>query len=94
MSKTIKQFNFSIYKMRGKDQLPYNPIIQIVLSRWSIDKGEDTPIISPHLMTAGEIDHHIGELKKDLDAVRVKAKAALALAKAETRAIVSSRKRQ
>jgi hypothetical protein len=93
MSKTIGKFAYRIYKMSGKDQLPSNPIVQIILDNWTSDKGNDTPIISPHLMTAGEIDHHINALKKDLDAVAVKAKAALVLAKADTRAIVSTKNR-
>ncbi len=93
MSNTIGQFDCRIYKMSGKDRLPSNPIVQIILSNWTSDRGDDTPIISPHLMTAGEIDYHIKALKEDLDAVWIKAKAALVMAKAETRAIVSTKKR-
>lgn len=93
MSNTIGQFDYRIYKMSGKDRLPSNPIVQVILAQWTSDKGNDTPVISPHLMTAAEIDYHIKALKDDLDAVGVKAKAALVLAKAETRAIVSTKKR-
>jgi hypothetical protein len=93
MKKTIGRFDYRIYKMGGKDRLPFNPIVQIILDNWSSDEHNGTPIISPHLMTASEIDHYVTALKKDLDAVRVTAKAALTLAKAETRAIVSSRRR-
>jgi hypothetical protein len=93
MKKTIGRFDYRIYKMRGKDRLPFSPIVEITLDNWSSDKRNGTPIISPHLMTASEIDHYVAALKKDLDAVRLQAKAALTLARAETRAIVSSRRR-
>ena len=40
-------------------------------------------LISPDLMTAGEIDEHVDELKKDLDAVAKNAKVALRKANSE-----------
>ena len=53
--------------------------------------NNDTPIIFPHLMTEGEIDSHIQQLKIDLDAVGKRAKAALLRAKDETKLFVQSR---
>lgn len=91
MSKTIRQFDYRVYKMKKTDTLPNDPIVQIILEHWMRDSGGDAPIISPHLMTEGEIDEHIQALKADLDAVGKRAKAALAQAKTETRAIVSAR---
>jgi hypothetical protein len=90
MSKTIKQFDYSIVKMAKGDNLPFNPHVEIVLDHWLGD-GNGTPIISPHLMTEGEIDGHIQQLKLDLDAVGKRAKAALLRATEKTKLLVQRR---
>lgn len=91
MSKTIKQFDYQVIKMKKEDTLPFDPHIEIVLDHWVSQKNNSTPIISPHLMSETEIDGHIQQLKIDLDAVGKRAKAALLRAKEETMTIVSSR---
>ena len=90
MSKTIKQFDYRTIKMKKGDRLPFNPHVEIVLDHW-VEQNNDTPIISPALMSEAEIDGHIQLLKIDLDAVGKRAKAALLRAKAETTTIVSNR---
>ena len=74
MSKTIGRFTHVLY---GGPENHTNPIVEIRLDHWSEDK-EGHVLISPHLMTAGEIDEHIDALIKDLEAVRSRAKRALA----------------
>ena len=91
MSKTIGQFDYRIIKMEKDSNLPFNPIIQITLQHWTTGNADDTPTISPHLMTEGEIDYHIEALKRDLDAVGRRAKSVLRRANEETRAIVGAR---
>lgn len=90
MSKTIEQFNYRVIKMAKGDNLPFDPYVEIVLDHCSRN-DDDTPIISPKLMTEEEIDWHIQQLKVDLDAIGKRAKAALLKAKAETKSIVQSR---
>lgn len=91
MSNTIKQFDYLIVKMKNGDKLPIDPHVEIVLDHWMKQNNDDTPIISPHLMSESEIDSHIQQLKINLDAVGKRAKAALLRAKAETKIIVSNR---
>lgn len=74
MSKTIGQFTHVLYG--GPENLT-GPIVEICLDHWSKDK-EGNVLISPHLMTDGEIDEHIDALIEDLEAVRSRAKRALA----------------
>lgn len=90
MSKTIKQFDYRIIKMKKEDTLPFSPHIEIVLDHW-VEQNNNTPIISSALMSEAEIDGHIQLLKIDLDAVGKKAKAALLRAKTETTTIGSNR---
>jgi hypothetical protein len=89
MFNTVEKFGYTIDKMGAGDELPFKPVLHITLIDWTCDKGDNTPIITANLLTEDDIDYHIKALKNDLDAVGVKAKAALAMAKAETRAIVS-----
>jgi len=95
MAATIKRFDYSITKMKESDPYPFDPIVRICLARVAKNnKGEIE--ISPDLMTEDEIDHYIGELKSDLDAVGKRAKSALKSARASTMDSVSkgkSRKR-
>ncbi len=74
MSKTIGQFTHVLY---GGPENHTSPIVKICLDNWSED-NEGYLLISPHLMTAREIDDHIDALIKDLEAVRRRAKRALA----------------
>ena len=61
----------------GKDEsYPTSPIVNICLKTWSTKK-DIPPIISPDLMTEGEIDHHVNKLQSELETIRVEAKKAL-----------------
>lgn len=85
MSKTIKQFGYQIIKMAKGDNLPFNPHAEIiVLDHWT-SNGNGHPIISPNLMSDGEIDEYVEQLKADIDAVGKRAKGALSRAKNETK---------
>lgn len=90
MSKTIQQFDYQIVKMAKGDDLPFNPHVEIVLDHWT-SKDNGPPIISPRLMSDGEIDEYVEQLKADIGAVGKRAKDALSRAKDETKAIVSNR---
>jgi hypothetical protein len=72
MSKTIRIFDYDV--LLG-ERSHASPIIVIRLQKWSVD--ETHICISPHLMTEGEIDHHIDALQNDLEHVRERAKQAL-----------------
>ena len=74
MSKTIGQFT---HVLHGGPETYTSPIVRIRLKQWSEDE-EGHVSISPHLMTLREIDYHIDALIKDLEAVRSRAKRALA----------------
>ena len=74
MSKTIGQFTHVLY---GGPDDHTSPIVEICLDNWS-ENSIGHVLVSPHLMTAGEIDEHIDALIKDLEAVRKRAKRALA----------------
>jgi hypothetical protein len=91
VSKTIKQFDYRIFKMKKGDPLPMDPVVILHLEHWTTDKNSDAPLISPHLTTADEIDWHIKALKDNLDSVGRLAKSALTKAREETRAIVTER---
>ncbi|MEE8625608.1 MAG: hypothetical protein V3T19_09730 [Acidiferrobacterales bacterium] len=54
MAKTIGTFTYRIIAP-GKDDMAFNAIVRIGLQQWSTDK-DDWPIVSPDLMTEGEID--------------------------------------
>ena len=73
-SKTIGQFNHVLY---GGPENHTSPIVEICLDNWS-ENSVGYVLVSPHLMTVGEIDEHIDALIKDLEAVRSRAKRALA----------------
>jgi len=57
---------------------PASPIVQVCLQQWCKSENAEV-VITPHLMTAGEIDSQIDLLIADLEAVRIRAKSALAL---------------
>jgi hypothetical protein len=90
MSKTIRQFDYQVTKMNEGDELPFDPHVAIVLDHF-FSGDDNVPLVSPHLMTAEEIDEHVNFLKADLDAVAKRAKAALLRAQDATKAIVSAR---
>jgi len=77
MGKTIGQFAYDIIKMDGREQIPFNPIVTIMLDHFCQSEISRMPTVSPHLMTESEIDDHIQALKDDLDVVGKKAKLAL-----------------
>jgi hypothetical protein len=79
MSKTLKRFDYQMVKTSKEDLMPFTPFVYIKLGSW-ISDDSDAPIISPHLVSDGEIDYQIQALKADLDAVGKSAKAALRLA--------------
>ena len=76
--------------MKKSDKLPFNPVVHICLQKWST-QSDGTPIFTPQLMTEGEIDWYVKELKDDLDSVGRKAKAALVKANTSIQRIVSDR---
>jgi hypothetical protein len=90
MAKTIGIFRYDIVKMKKTDVIPGSSFVHICLQRWSRDES-DVPILTPQLMTDGEIDGYVNALKADLDSVGRRAKAALARAKASTLKIVADR---
>lgn len=89
MSNTIGQFDYSVKTMKKEFALPFDPQVYIKLKHWGMNG--DIPVISPSLMSATEIDEQIQAMKKDLDAVGKRAKAALVRAKVQTKAIVAAR---
>ena len=91
MSKTIKQFDIRLTRMKKADEMPFDPFIQVVLDHWMSSQHESAPIISAHLCSVGEIDEHFDNLIDDLNAVRVHAKSALKLARARTYALVKAK---
>jgi len=74
MSKTIGRFT---HVLHGGSETYTSLIVQIYLDHWGKDRGGRI-LVSPHLMTAREIDDHIDALINDLEAVRRRAKRALA----------------
>lgn len=75
MGRRIGRFDYEILGGR-KAKPPTSALVQICLARPTISERGAVQI-SSDLITAGEIDLHIDELKKDLDAVAKNAKAAL-----------------
>ena len=75
VAKTIGRFWYRILAP-NKDGYPFNPIVHIVPKVHTQDaKGKI--LLSPNLMTEGEIDYHIQAYKDDLDHVGRLAKEAL-----------------
>jgi hypothetical protein len=77
MGRTIGRFDFIQVPSEGN----HSPIIKISLRTWfkrQTEPHKGTITISPDLMTEGEIDDCVDQLKDDLDAVRAKAKKKLA----------------
>ncbi len=89
MKNTIGKFGYTITKMDEKNELPFDPFVEIDLQHWGQRKG-GSPTISPTLVQ-GEIDGYIAALKADLDAVGASAKLALTRANVKTKAIVKGR---
>lgn len=75
MGNTIGRFGYELQTKHKDAQLPFPPRLYIVLDHWSRDDG--APRVSVDLMSESEVDQYILDLKKDLDAVGKKAKAAL-----------------
>ena len=92
MANTIKKFGYEVVHMEKGDKSPFNPYVELILNDYFTSSKSEFPCVSAHLMTDGEIDHHIKALKDDLDAVGKKAKLALKRAQEKTMGIVSSRK--
>lgn len=90
MASTIKQFGYTILKMKKTDR-PFSPVVYIDLENWSGSEGK-SPRISHQLMSEGEIDAYIVALKEDLDAVGRRAKRAIKKAKDESLRFVAERK--
>lgn len=75
---TIGQFGFHI--VGGKDEPhPTDPNVQIYVRSSALSRSADLAI-SPHLMTATEIDRFIDEAVAALQEIRIDAKNALATA--------------
>ena len=83
MAKTSGDFNYRI-RTPKKGEKPFNAIVHIVPTSFSTE-GDDWPLLSPQLMTEGEIDWHIRAYKEDLDRVGRLAKRALKRANQRTR---------
>lgn len=93
MANTIKRFDFKMLcAHKGPDGLrpPFDPAVVLELKQWGSSPGE-APSISPTLASPDEIDAYVRELKRDLDAVAVRAKSALTREQDATRADVSLR---
>ncbi len=90
MSNTVGVFDYVTIEMEKEDLWPPHPEVQIVLDYFWREEGSIAPSISPSLMTEKEIDLYIPLLKKDLDAVAKKAKAALRRAQKETKILTSN----
>lgn len=91
MAETIGQFQFLI----REPLLAAKAAVHIAPAYYSVDK-DGHRLLSPELMSEGEIDWHILELKKDLDNVGRRAKRALRSANqrtlARTKAHIAARK--
>ncbi len=59
----------------GESDLPISPIVNIHLSSYS--QREDAIVLSPDLMSAGEVDESVDYLIEQLERARVKAKSML-----------------
>ena len=91
MGKTIGYFDYTVLKSLP-DEVPINAAVHISLKRFtSAELQSGWPLISPQLMTDGEIDWHVQALKDDLDHVGRLAKAALKRANEQTLKQVRSR---
>ena len=73
----------------GKDEPPFNPIVNLWLRRCSRDNGK--VLLSPDLMSDGEINESVNYLIGQLESVRKSAKKRLSKAKNDLRE--NSRKR-
>ena len=91
MGKTIGRFKYKLTAPR-KGDMPFNAIVRLGLKTWSSDE-KGWPMVSPDLMTEGEIDAHVKACKEDLDHVGRLAKRALRRANERTHAEMAARKR-
>lgn len=78
MGNTIGRFGYVLLDGR-KAPIRTNSIVQFCVERWS-ESEQKVPLISPHLMTDGEISQYGEALKKDIDEVVRNAREALARA--------------
>lgn len=74
MSNTIGQFS---YELTENDNFINNPSIKLCLKTWGDETRNGAPIISGSLVTEGEIEFRVNQLKLDLDQVAKDAKIAL-----------------
>ena len=78
IEETMGRFDFHL--VGGKDELhPPYAHVQIYVKSSTLSRSADLAI-SPHLMTAAEIDQFVDEAISDLQAIRINSKAALATA--------------
>ena len=82
MSKTVGRFGYRILSPK-KGDMPFSAIVHIVPKFYSTDE-DGCPLLSPQLMTEGEIDWHVQKYKEDLDHVGRLAKRALQRANKRT----------
>ena len=67
----------------GKDDPPFNPIINLWLRGYSEEDGK--VLLSPDLMSDGEIDYWVTDLIRQLESVRKSAKKKRSKAKNDVR---------
>ncbi len=83
MDGTIGVFDYIVLGgMKHHDTIglyPTSAIVQVCLQQWCKSENAEV-VITPHLMTAGEIDSQIDLFIADLEAIRIRAKSALATA--------------
>jgi hypothetical protein len=76
MANTVGRFDYSLTTPK-KGAYPFDPVVNICLSNRMQGEGVKSPAISPNLMSECELDVYIDSLKKELDAVRSRARRAL-----------------
>jgi hypothetical protein len=76
MTNTIGRFDFETVEADKENLLQFGPTIRLSLKFFGTT-SDGIPTISPDLMSEGEIDYYVTQLKADLDAVGKLAKAKL-----------------
>lgn len=74
MSSIIEQFSYELTK---GDNFIIDPSIKLCLKTWGDKTGSGAPVISGSLVTEGEIEFQVNQLKLNLDKVAKDAKMAL-----------------
>ena len=69
MANTLKQFDFVLQGGENSQAgaVRMNPTLYICLTQWTKMEGSAAPVLSPDLMSEGEIDGYIGLLIADLE---------------------------